>query len=210
MKKGTVLNLKRCNGIFEFLVKNNILIILTAFFIIGLAIGIFILDSRESLFSFTDGFIDNYISERSGEGFFRITVNSFLNSMLFIAVAFICGASMLGIILLPICVSANGFLYGMIASFLYSEYSLNGVAFYAVMILPAAIVSIIALILASKESVKFSLLLARLTIRTTAPLNLSFDFKNYCGKYLSYSLIILISAIIDAVLSSNFLKSFNI
>lgn len=210
MKRGTVLDLKRYNGIIEFIKVNKTLIILTIFFILGLSFGIFFLNSFEPLGKFAESYLNDYIEKRTQNGFFGIAFDSFLSSMLFLAISFICGSSMLGIILLPINVSANGFLYGILASLLYSEYSLNGVAFYAVMILPAAIVSIIALLLASKESIKFSLLLARLTIKTTAPLNLSYDFKNFCGRYLTFSFICLISSIIDAILSTNFLKSFSI
>ena len=209
MKKGKVLNLGRCNKVFEFLKLNNILIILTLFFIGGLCFGIYFCSQREIFLKFAESFVSDFFDKRIDSGFFSVVVNSLFKSLLFIAITFICGSSMLGVILIPFVCSLSGMLYGVIAAFLYNGQSLNGVAFFAVMILRSAVISVIALILSSRESIKFSLLLARLTIPSTAPHNLSFDFKRFCIKYLSFSVICLIASIVDAVLSSNFIKNFN-
>ncbi len=210
MKKGTVLNLGRCNKVFEFLKLNNILIILTLFFIGGLCFGIYFCSDKESFLKLAQNYISDFTERRIDATFFTVFFDSFFKSLLFIAITFICGSSMLGVILIPFVCSISGMLYGTIAAFLYAEQSLNGVAFFAVMILPSAIIAVIALIFSSKESIKFSLLLARLTFPSTAPHNLSFDFKRYCIKYLSFAFICLISATVDAVLSLNFINNFNI
>ena len=210
MKKGRVLKLWHFGEMFEFFKKNNLLMILTLFFIGGFCFGIYFCSKETGLFDFSKRYIADYISNRTGYSFISVLFRSFFSSMLFIAVCFISGSSMLGIILVPFICSVKGLLLGTVAANLYIGNSLNGIAFYAVLILPSAVISVIAIILASKESIWFSLLLARLTFPSTSPKNLSFDFKNYCVKYLSISAICFASALLDGILSVNFLKSFNI
>ena len=178
MKKGRVLKLWHFGEMFEFFKKNNLLMILTLFFIGGFCFGIYFCSKETGLFDFSKRYIADYISNRTGYSFISVLFRSFFSSMLFIAVCFISGSSMLGIILVPFICSAKGLLLGTIAANLYIGNSLNGIAFYAVLILPSAVISVIAIILASKESIWFSLLLARLTFPSTSPKNLSFDFKN--------------------------------
>lgn len=210
MKKGKVLNLRGCNKIFEFVRVNNLLIILTVCFIIGLCFGVLTLKKYDFLKSYAEGYISDFMLSRTGTGFFKITLDSFLSSMLFIFLSFSCGASLLGVVLVPLCVSVRGFLYGCVTALLYAEYSLKGIAFNAVLLLPPAIIFIIALILASLESVRFSLLLARITLPATVPTNLSYNFKNYCGRYLLFCILVLVSAVADALLSVNFLTRFSL
>ena len=82
---------------------------------------------------------------------------------------------------------------------------MKGIAFNAVLIIPSAFVFVIALLLASRESMRFSILIAKISLPGSASVNLSFDFKNYCGRYLFIVLIALASALTDAVLSCSFL-----
>ena len=112
---------------------------------------------------------------------------------------------MLGVVLVPVAAVLRGIIYGGVSAFLYSQYTVKGIAFNAVLIIPSAFVFVIALLLASRESVRFSLLIARISLPATPAVNLSYDFKNYCGRYLLISLIALASALTDAVLSCFFI-----
>ena len=73
-----------------------------------------------------------------------------------------------------------------------------------------AVLLTVALILAARESVKFSLNLANLTLPTATPKILFYDFKDYCARYLVISVILLLSAILDAVISRNLLGKISI
>lgn len=207
MRKGKVLNLSGFR-ITQFISKNSSLIILALFFLIGVILGTFLCDDYSYLTEYSSRYLTDFIAERSGKGFLNILLSSFSGSLLALAVNFILGASMLGVVLVPFSVGVNGFLYGCVTAFIYSQYSLKGIAFNAVMILPSAIVFMIALVLAAIESVRFSLITARLTLPRSAPSNLFYDFKNYCGKYAVFCVVVLISAVIDAVISCSFMGSF--
>lgn len=206
MKKGTVLSLKNLK-FTDFMAKNNILVILILLFVLGLAAGTFSGSKISVLSEYSDDYLKRFISERTNATFFSVTLNSFMGSALTLLLTFAAGTSMLGVILVPTIFLLRGVLYGSVSALLYSEYSVKGIAFNAVLIIPAAIVFIISLILSSRESIKFSLIIAKMTLPGSPSPNLSADFKNYCGRYLFICLLVLASALVDAVLSCSFLDS---
>ena len=206
MKKGTVLSLKNLK-FTDFMAKNNILVILILLFVLGLAAGTFSGSKISVLSEYSDDYLKRFISERTNATFFSVTLDSFMGSALTLLLTFAAGTSMLGVILVPTIFLLRGVLYGSVSALLYSEYSVKGIAFNAVLIIPAAIVFIISLILSSRESIKFSLIIAKMTLPWSPSPNLSADFKNYCGRYLFICLLVLASALVDAVLSCSFLDS---
>lgn len=206
MRKGTVLSIKGLK-IGSFISKNNILVILVALFIAGIAIGTFSYQKLNILAEYSDTYIQRFISQRFESSFFSVVLNSFMESMLMLLILFTFGTSMLGVILAPFSLLARGVLYGGVTALLYSDYSVKGIAFNAVLVLPSAIILISALLLASRESVKFSLIIARMSLPGSSSFNLSVDFKNYCGRYLFITMLVLVSALADAVLSCSFMGS---
>lgn len=210
MRKGTVLSLKSCNKIFDFIIKNNILIILSVFFTVGFIVGIVFYNKYETVADWNESFLNSFISNRTHKAVLSITVKSFLNAMLFILLCFAGGSSVLGVILVPLFVGLRGFLYGGMSALLYSEYLLKGIAFHTVLILPSAIIFIFGFLFAASEALSFSLVLTRLTLPQEMPRNISFQFKSYCIKYLIITVIVLFSAVVDALLCGNFLTVFSI
>lgn len=207
MRKGTVVSLKNFK-LTDFFVKNNILVILVVLFIAGIAVGTFSEPKISRLSEYAADFLKSYIADRTDASFLSVALHSFMSSMLILLAVFAAGASMLGVVLVPVIPFLRGMFYGCLSAQLYSEYAVKGVAFNAVMVIPSAIILIIALLLASRESVKFSLVLAKMSLPTAPVANLSQDFKNYCGRYLFICFIALASALIDAVLSCTLMANF--
>lgn len=209
MRKGTVVNLKGYK-FFEFLAKNNAIIVLVFSLIIGIIIGTFSVKGIEALSNYSKTYLENFISDRLGVPFLTIVANSFVSSISVIMITYVLGSSMFGVILVPLFVTFRGIIYGGVNTVLYSTYSVKGIAFNAVILIPSTIVFIIALLLASGESVKFSLIIAKTTLPKTMPKNLNSDFRNYCVKYMLFCLVTLVSALIDGVLSGSFLEYFKL
>lgn len=210
MQRGTVVNINNFKCVLKFFKDNKSHLLLSGFFVLGLLLGIYF-NLRFSLFeNWNKEYIQEYISERSGSNFFKITISSFFNSMLFIFLAFSFGGSIFGVFLVPVCVALKGVLYGGVTSFLYSQYGLQGIAFNAVLIIPPAFVFLFAFLFASLEALDFSLTVLKLTFPKSVSTNLYFKFKKYSMKYLVISLIVFLSGIFDALISTNFLTKFNI
>lgn len=206
MRKGKVLSLKNFK-LTEFVTKNNILAVLVVLIIAGVSVGIFTESRIQVLSNYSTTYVERFIALRSGESFLSVALSSFMSSALVLLMLFAAGTSMLGVILVPFIAALIGLFYGGISALLYSEYSVKGIAFNAVLIVPYAFVFLIALLLAGRESMRFSLLMAKMTLPGSPSVNLAFDFKNYCGRYLFIAFILLASALTDAVLSCSFLDS---
>lgn len=206
MRKGKVLSLKNFS-FARFISRNNILSLFVVLIVAGVAVGIFTESKLKVLSDYSALYLERFILLRSGESFLSIALSSFMGSALVLLILFAAGTSILGVIFVPFLAVFRGVFYGGISALLYSEYAVKGIAFNAVLIIPSAFVFVIALLLASRESMRFSILIAKISLPGSASVNLSFDFKNYCGRYLFIVLIALASALTDAVLSCSFLDS---
>lgn len=208
MQRGRVLKFSKGESIIRFFSENRLYISLGALFLISFLVSVVLCKTKGDIAS---NFLKNFtqfFTYRSDNSFLSILLKSFLGSMLFIALIFSFGTSMLGIIFVPIVFSLAGFLFGGFSAVLYLEYSLGGIAFWAILILPAATVFLIALLLATISALKFSYSLAKLCFYKERKFNVFNDFKSYCSGYSAVLVIVLLSAVIDAFLSTNFLKSF--
>ncbi len=209
MRYSRVLNLNIYNKLFQFIIKNRLLIVLTILFLFGFSFAIFSNNKYEIVVDWSESFLKNYIIKKSSLSFFNSVIDSFLSSMLFFVFCLISGTSMLGVIIVPLIVAVRGYLFGCISAYLYSVYSFEGVAFHAVIILPSAIIFTITLIFCSIDCIKFSFNLAKLTFKENSLNNIFFEFRNLTVKLLIYSLFIFISAVIESLLYTSFLKNFS-
>lgn len=208
MRRSTVVSLNSLR-VLEFLRNNHTLLLLTAFYIIGMVVGTVSLNSSERAQKMAESALESYIKVRSGESFVHIMLNSASSSYLMLLLVFIGGASMLGVIVVPLLIAYRGFWYGILSALLYSTYSLKGIAFNAVLIIPSSVLFLICLLMSARESVGFSLVIARLTLPKTAPASLYVDFKNYCGRYLIICVVSVLPAILDALMSGSFMDYFS-
>ena len=206
MQKGKVLSLKNFK-LADFVARNNILTILVVLIAGGIAVGIFTQSKIQLLSEYSADYLERFIALRSGESFVSVALSSFMGSALVLLLLFAAGTSMLGVVLVPLLTAVRGMFFGGVSALLYSQYAVKGIAFNAVLIIPSAFVFVIALLLAARESMRFSVLIAKISLPGSPSVNLAFDFKNYCGRYLFIALIVLASALVDAVLSWSVLDS---
>ena len=137
MQKGKVLSLKNFR-FAEFVAKNNILTILVVLITAGVTVGIFTESKLQVLSRYSASYIERFIALRSGESFASVALNSFMSSALVLLVLFAAGTSMLGVVLVPILAAVRGVFFGGVSALLYSQYSVKGIAFNAVLIIPSA------------------------------------------------------------------------
>lgn len=210
MKKGRVISFKSCNNLMRFFTQNTYLIIFCLVFITGLLFGVIFYGKSDFLNKFLNNYISEYISFRTENKLIDVLIKSFFTSLLVFILAFSFGTSLSGIIFIPLLLFFTAFIFGEMSALLYADYSLKGFAFHTVIFLPPAIIFIISLIFSCIESIRFSVLISKLTLPTTVPQNLSLYFKHYCYKYLLYAFFVLISSITDALISVNFIDNFKL
>lgn len=209
MQRGKVLNLSRLR-FTEVLFKNKLLIISLAVFLAGIIFGIISVGKYKNLTDFSAGFITNFMNLRNTEKFSKILLSSFFRSVTVLIIFAVFGTSMFGVVTVPFLLSVIGVVYGNITAYLYSEFALKGIAFNAVIFLPSVVVFLIVLLLASKESVNFSLKISSLTFAKSGLYNLTLEFKKFLISFLLFISAALVSSIIDAVISCSFIKYFQL
>lgn len=207
MRLGRVINLKGYNKFFSLLKENSILLIFIFIYLFGFGFGIFSLERFDGYNEFSNNCLNSFISSRSNDNFFGVALNSFLNYFNYIILVFIFGCCVFGVIVLPFVIFWCGLNYGSMIALLYSQQALKGIAFNTVVVLPAAVMFVTALILTAKDSVRFSIKLASITFPRTAPTNLSYEFRYYFFVFVKFTLVILFASLIDAFISCNFLGS---
>lgn len=208
MKASRVVSLKKL-GFINYILKNRIILILCILFTVGIAIGVFGYSSAETPKQIADNSISSFLQNRQGKSFIRMFLASFMTEMLLVIICFLCGASLMGVATVPIFISVCGFFYGNFSTFLFLNYALKGIAFNAVLLLPPTLILFIGLTFAAQESILFSLQLAKTTLPKNRPVNLSLEFKNYCGKYLLICCVVLFSSLCDSLLSKTLMAYFD-
>lgn len=210
MRGKGIINFSKFLNLKAFLFENRLWIFLLSVFFIGLFFGIFLFEGQTA----ASGFLLNVLSDRYAEaeeiGFFKLTFDTFLCLMLPLVICFMSGASAFGSLIAPTVTAANGLFFGFLSACLYSEFSLKGVAFYAVIILPAAVINIIAVLSASAEAIRFSLVLARLSLPSAVPTDISHKFKDYCLKFLPICVLSLLSALVHGLLTNKLSDMFGL
>ncbi len=209
VQKGRVLNLRHFNKVFAFFRLNSYIITLTVVCISGIALGIFGTEFNEKFLRVFMSYTERFLELRRENKFLPIFTDSLILNFCFLLLVFILGTSVTGITLTPILVFVRSLIFGAISGIVYSEYSLKGIAFNALILIPPALITIIFLILSAREAMRFSLLLIGQTLPENKPQNLSFAFSRYCVKNLLLFIPVIISSVLDGWLSIKLFSFFD-
>lgn len=208
MNKGALINFRKFK-VNKFFKINKIVFLMCLLFVIGLIIGLVLLSKNKAVLAFSKKVFSDYFILRSKKSFFKIFFSSFLSSLVFLLFIFVSGASVLGVITVPFFVTAKGFLFGILCGYAFNTFSLKGVAFNAMILIPGSIVGLISYLFAAKHSVLFSCDFIKLIFPKSRPINLFGGFRDYTYKYFTVVCFTLISALSDAAVSHFFIKFFN-
>ncbi len=210
MKRTTLQKLTQSTQL-SLIIKNKNLIIIYLLFLVGLLCGVMVIKNASDAFSqFVGSLVKNFIEQRNTQGFTLVFWNSFLSALPYFLALFLFGVSPAGSAVVPSILFLRGLGIGLICGYLYRFFIIKGIAFSALLIIPAAMLVSFIFILASRESFGFSLILARLVLPSSPAMRLSGDFKLYCFRYLFLAGLLLLASLVDAVLSICFLRFFNL
>ena len=144
-------------GILQIFRQQFLLVFLGLFLIAGLILGvIFIRNADYSLLKTLDFVFFSNVKARSALPVLSIFVASLASSFLFLLFCFLCGLSIWGAYCVPLAPLFRGFCMGITAGYLYAAYGFQGFLFHLAVILPGAFICLIAILIASRESMLFS------------------------------------------------------
>lgn len=208
MKKGIILNFKRFK-LLDFVTINKIFLLMTLFYVVGILFGSSFLSNESEITSISKSFLERFLSIHKNNGFFEKIFSCFFQYFFILILYFLSGTLMFGVVITPFIIMWQGLVVGNIVSFIYSSYGIGGVAFNATILIAPMSIFAICCLLAAKNSIEFSLCIAKLTLPKSRPANLHVGFKLYCIKYLTFLGIALLCALIEIILNVLFLKFFN-
>ena len=144
-------------GILQIFRQQFLLVFLGLFLIAGLILGvIFIRNADYSLLKTLDFVFFSNVKARSAVPVLSIFLASLASSFLFLLFCFLCGLSIWGAYCVPLAPLFRGFGMGITAGYLYAAYGFQGFLFHLAVILPGAFICLIAILIASRESMLFS------------------------------------------------------
>ena len=208
MKKGRVLSLKR-TGLFKIANKDKTKIFLFFLLILGIVFGVFLFSDKHNISVFIGKFADFYIKSHSYSKFLKVFCSSLLFFTIIDLVFLISSVSLSGAITIPVFVLFLGYTFGSFLSFNYSNYSLKGLAFNAVMIIPVFVSYFIVLVNTAKFSFTFALTLSSIVINNDKPVKVSLEFVSLIKRYSTLVLFTILISFIDALLSFYLIKLFD-
>ncbi|MDF2567696.1 MAG: hypothetical protein K0R90_1152 [Oscillospiraceae bacterium] len=193
----------------QYLKKNRLFLVLIVMFFIGMVYGaIVIRNGSQNLIGTLSFMTDGFVSKRSGQTLLSTLVGSFSSNFIFIFILFLMGFSAISQPFIFFSPCFYGLGVGLSMGYMYTYYGLKGVGFCGVMILPHACISALAIVLASKESIRLSnLFLSSVIKKIEGEISLK-SIKLYCAKYLVILVFIIASAIIDSSFSFLFARFF--
>lgn len=206
MRAGGVVSLKRINFI-GILAKNKLILLMFSVFLIGFFISS-ISFSESKAAQISDSIFKVFISDRQGASFFKIIFPVLIKYLIVYLAIFLAGASVAGVVFVPLLCCCLGLYYGILTSYAYVTFSIRGIAFNSVVIIPGALIFTFCVLFASKESFRFSSVMLRLLLPKSRQVNMSGEFRIYTGKFLLFSLFTLLASLADAVVSVSFLDYF--
>ena len=188
--------------ISEWIQKNKLTAIMFALFFAGMAYGALVVGfGEEKMLDSLSFMTKGYMAGRAEQSIAVTFFHSFCSSGGFVLALFLLGFSAVSMPLVVLLPFFKGLGLGASMGYLYLTYRWSGIAFSAVLILPTAVFSAFAVILASRESFKLS----RLFCATFLPRmqgSVSFrSVKLYCARFAVLFGISLISAVVDSILS---------
>ena len=135
----------------------------------------------------------------ASKGFLNLFLSSFFSSSMLLCISFVlglCAVGSPGHIAIALFKGAG---IGLSMSFIYAEYGIKGFAICALFILPSAIITSLAVMIACREGIRFSFLVARAVLPSGGLPHLFNELSAYCFKYVFCFALVLVAAIIEAV-----------
>ncbi|MEZ3497517.1 MAG: stage II sporulation protein M [Lachnospiraceae bacterium] len=163
--------------------NNQKLIMLTLIFICGLFVGALTVKNTNAVLGASlKSLLENYYTARSGQSVLHSFLSVFGSECIFLLIAMLFGVCIIGEPILWLLPFVKGLGIGIISGYLYQAYTLQGMTYFSVYVLPSAVLASAALLLGCKESILMTRDLTRILLKGES--NSGIDmFKLYILRY---------------------------
>ncbi len=195
-------------SMFQVVSEHPLLTVLALLLLVGTVFGsLFARGADDSVLQKLDLLFASDVKARAVQSSGSVFVASLGSSFFFVAVCFLLGMSLWGAFVLPLVPLFRGFGFGLASGYLYAAYGFQGVLFNAVVVLPGAFLSMIAILLAAKEGMLFSKKTLLEALRREQSKTLS--LKEYAVQFGSILILSAAAAAIDLITTVCFTGAFS-
>ena len=183
-----------------YLRKISLIKVLFVLFVLGMIYGAALIGlNQDEALGQLGGVMQRFISKRAEQSVIVTLISSFSSSMVLIIILFLIGFFSIGQPIAFFVPVFQGLGVGLSTAYLYSSRGVGGVLFCLLLIVPSAFISTFALILGSRESIRFS----SKNLKTLFPQKFNQNMKGELGLYLkrfaALTFFQATSAIVDAI-----------
>ncbi len=178
-------------------------------FVVGIVLGSFSVKNATSDFlkNLDFLFVTN-LSARLDLSAFSIFCSSLASNFIFIFIAFLLAFSAWGTFALPLLCVFKGYGVGISSAYLFWQYSVTGIGFYILVILPGTVLFLFAFIMALKESLFASFGLFKFYITSKTDLISQKLIKTYFFRNSLVLVFVALSSVLDMLLWMLFANMF--
>lgn len=185
----------------------RVFLIMSFLFLLGMLLGALLVRADGAQSTVSDAF-SQYFSAKSQAAFFGLLFASLGSSLPFVIAAFLSGFFLLGAPVAAAVVLARGMGIGLFAGFVYAQYALQGVGFYALIMLVPLFISSVGIVYACDRAFGLSAKLFSLALPNSKTIKLSAEINKYIKSYAFVMITVAASAVLDTILSILFVKLF--
>ncbi len=170
-------------------------------FVAGIFFGAFSLKnaSQDLLHKLDFLFLTN-LSNRINLSLFNVFCSSMASNFIFVFCSFLLAFSAWGLFILPFLCAFRGFGVGLSSAYLFTNYSLTGIGFYILVVLPGTVLFLFAFIMSLKESLLASTSLLRLYFNAKSDILLQKRAKAFFLRNSFVLVFIAFSSFVDMIL----------
>ena len=181
----------------ELIVKNMIVII--SLFAAGVIIGSGMAGkgSEAEFFDKLKSVFTVFVNGRAEQKFFQVFINALLIKAGFVFLIFCSGLSCIGMPVSIITPIVNGLGYGVLSGYLISVYKMNGFGYYLLTILPAGVIFMSVLLMASVLSHTMSFEILSVVYEKRQADNTA--ITNYIKRFMVIFVITILSAVVESM-----------
>lgn len=201
------LNLHQFSSKFNIILSNRKIIFMVIITIIGLVAGTHFIKGEEGIYHKIGSLTEEYILNYNYETVYTDFIIHLVIPSLFALILFFGGLSIFGGMLTCILPAVFSFTVGTVAYYLYSVYTLKGLAYCVIMLFPYITLSLLSLIMLSIESISMSQYLLNI-LNNKKHKFIDYSINRYYVNCLKSYALIIVAAIIKASIDSLFIGLF--
>lgn len=187
------------------IIKSRLFKALIFLFILSIILGIisyFMINSsiiNDNLYNYFD------LIKREDFNYINSLLNSIIYNNKYMFFIWISGIILISFMLIPFIIIYRGISVGLLLMGLIATFKIKGIILFIILLIPTIIINELIYIFMSYYSFKFSIKIYN-SIKKDKLINIKSFSKNYLYIYIIFSIILLISSIIEIFISSNLIK----